>query len=74
MFQVITHIQVELLGKQFIFYLESNTQKNQCTRIGSYENAICSRQHLQRPKAQIYIYEFCYMDIDWQVYFSLDKI
>ena len=37
-----------------------------------YENAIYSRQHIQRPQKQIYIYEF--YDIDFHVYFSLDKI
>ena len=74
MFQVMKHIQAKLSENYFIFYLMGNVHEHQFTRIRTCENAIHSRQHLERPQTQFYIYELYDMDIDCRVYFSLDEI
>ena len=51
-----------------------NEQENRCTRIKTRKNAIYSLQHLQRPQIQIYYYDVYDVDINCDVYFSLDKM
>ena len=57
-----------------LIYIYIYTHHNQCTSIGTYENVIYSRQHLQRLQKQMYIKEFRYMYSDCHVYTSDNKM